>query len=272
MRWDGGGPRATLSAATRNRPSLQARSGLPMVTMTTEQDEPRTPAAPDAAGHTAGPEAAGGSAEPEAPGDATEHEPDWAAYYRHTLGRDARPLFARGIEALVAADVQPDQAVEVGFGDGTETLMLLGAGFRVLAIDSADAASETLWPRVPARDAGRLEIRIAPAETVVLPPFDLLYSGYTLSFLAPEAFRRFWVGVRARLRPGGFLVFNIFGVRDTWATEPDMTFVDLDGLHRLLDGLQVLEIREEDQDGDSFSGPKHWHLFDVIARRPLERP
>jgi precorrin-6B methylase 2 len=233
-----------------------------MVTMT-EQDEPLRPDEP---------EAARDSADPEAVHDAAEREPDWAAYYRHTLGRDARPLFARGIDALVAADVQPEQAVEVGFGDGTETLMLLGAGFRVLAIDSADAAADLLRPRVPARDADRLEIRIAPAEAVDLPPFDLLYSGYVLSFLAPEAFRRFWVGVRAHLRPGGFIVANIFGVHDTWATERDMTFVDLDGLHRLLDGLEVLEIREEDQDGDSFSGPKHWHLFDVIARRPPERP
>jgi len=213
--------------------------------------------------------------QPEAPREpeaAEDSEVDWAAYYRHTLGRDARPLFARGVEAMVAADVPSGQAVEIGFGDGTETLLLLGAGFTVLAIEATPDAEAVLRPRVPRRDARRLEIRIAPAEDVELPSFDLLYSGYVFSFLGPEAFRRFWTGVRAHLRPGGFLVFNIFGVHDTWAVEPDMTFLDRDGVHRLVDGLDVLEIREEDQDGDSFSGPKHWHIFDVIARRPMGGP
>ncbi|KZM36758.1 hypothetical protein OJAG_05270 [Oerskovia enterophila] len=32
--------------------------------------------------------------------------------------------------------------------------------------------------------------------------------------------------------------------------------------------LDVVAFREEDEDGPSFSGPKHWHVFDVIARAP----
>jgi len=194
---------------------------------------------------------------------------DWAAYYRHTLGREVRPLFARGLEAARAAGVTAGQAVEIGFGDGTETLALLDAGFRVLAVEASGAAADVLRPRLAAGAEGRLDVAIAPAESVSLPSFDLLYSGYVLSFLSPEAFRTFWAGVRARLRPGGLLVFNIFGVRDTWAVEPGMTFLDLDGVHGLLDGLELLDLQEEDKDGDAFSGPKHWHLFDVIARRPV---
>ena len=66
------------------------------------------------------------------------------------------------------------------------------------------------------------------------------------------------------------MIVNIFGVRDSWAGDPDaarMTFLDIDAVHRLLDGLEVIEIEEEDQDGDSFAGPKHWHVFDIVARR-----
>jgi len=47
-----------------------------------------------------------------------------------------------------------------------------------------------------------------------------------------------------------------------------MRFIDVDAVRRLFDGLDVLALDEEDQDGDSFLGPKHWHVFDVIARRP----
>jgi Methyltransferase domain len=201
--------------------------------------------------------------------DAAASEPDWPAYYRHTAGREPRPLFRRGLAAADALGLRPGQAIEVGFGDGTETFALLERGWQVLAIDPTAAAADGLRSRVRPDQVPRLEIVTARAELVTVPPFDLLYAGYALSFLEPGAFRRFWTAVRARLRPGGLVAVNIFGVRDTWAGTADMTFLDLDAVHRLVDGLEVLEVLEEDADGDSFAGPKHWHVFDVIARRPL---
>jgi Methyltransferase domain len=107
-------------------------------------------------------------------------ETSWADYYRHALGRELRPPFVRGIRVLQEAGVRPAQAVEVGFGDGEETLALLAAGWRVLAIDASPEAAEVLRPRVSAERADRLEIRSAPVEDAELPPFDLLYAGYTL--------------------------------------------------------------------------------------------
>ena len=87
----------------------------------------------------------------------------------------------------------------------------------MLAIDPTPAAAEVLESQVPARVAGRLEIRSVPAEDADLVPFDLLYAGYSLPFLGPDAFDRFWKTARDRLRPGGFLVVNFFGPRDSWA-------------------------------------------------------
>jgi SAM-dependent methyltransferase len=205
--------------------------------------------------------------EPRAP----EGEPagtDWAAYYRSTIGREPRPLFAKGIAAVERAGVAPGQAIEIGFGDGRETLALLEAGWRVLAIDPSPAAAAVLESQVPADVADRLEIRSEPAEDADLLPFDLLYAGYSLPFLAADAFDRFWDATRERLRPGGILVVNFFGPRDSWAGRRSMRFIDVDAVRGLVDGLELLALDEEDQDGDSFLGPKHWHVFDVIARRP----
>jgi SAM-dependent methyltransferase len=205
----------------------------------------------------------------EAAAAGTDQEaPDWAAYYRHTLGREPRPLFTRSMAIVRAACASPGQAVEVGFGDGTETLAMLADGWRVLAVDSAPQAEDVLRSRVPADAGDRLEVRIAPAQDVALPPLDLLYSGYVLSYLTPADFRRFWADVRASLRPGGFVIVNVFGVNDTWAGDEFMTFVDRDAVTRMLAGLEVLDLVEEDVDGDSFTGPKHWHVFDIVARRP----
>ena len=201
---------------------------------------------------------------------ATEEGPDWAAYYRHTRGREPRPLFAKGLAAFAEAGVPPGRAVEIGFGDGTETLALLRAGWRVTAIDPTPEAADDLRATVSATDAPRLEIITAPAQDVDLPPFDLVYAGYALSFIQREAFRRFWAHLKDRLRPGGLLVVNIFGVRDTWAGDPDMTFIARGDVERMVDGLDVIAIDEEDQDGDSFAGRKHWHVFDIVARRGIE--
>ncbi len=192
---------------------------------------------------------------------------DWAAYYRSTIGREPRPLFAKGIAAVEAAGLAPGQAIEIGFGDGRETLALLEAGWRVLAIDPAPAAAEVLRSQVPDHVADRLEIRTVPAEDADLVPFDLLYAGYSLPFLSADAFDRFWRAVRAQLRPGGILVVNFFGPRDSWAGREGMRFIDVDGVRRLVDGLELVALDEEDQEGDSFLGPKHWHVFDVIARQ-----
>ena len=197
---------------------------------------------------------------------------DWAAYYRSTIGREPRPLFAKGIAAVEAAGLAPRQAIEIGFGDGRETLALLEAGWRVLAIDPAPAAAEVLQSQVPDHVAGRLEIRSVPAEDADLVPFDLLYAGYSLPFLGADAFDRFWNAARDRLRPGGILVVNFFGPRNSWAGREGMRFIDVDGVRRLMDGLELLALDEEDQDGNSFLGPKHWHVFDVIARRPPAPP
>ena len=201
---------------------------------------------------------------------ATEDGPDWAAYYRHTSGREPRPLFAKGMAALSAAGVRPGRAVEIGLGDGTETLALLGAGWHVTAVDPTPIAADALRSAVPPADAARLEIITATAEAAELPAFDLLYAGYALSFIRRESFRQFWTHVRDRLRPGGFVVVNIFGVRDTWADDPEMTFIARGDVDRMVEGLDVVAIDEEDADGDSFAGRKHWHVFDIVARRPFE--
>jgi SAM-dependent methyltransferase len=193
---------------------------------------------------------------------------DWASYYRHSAGREPRPLFVKGMALAGEAGIMPGQAVEIGFGDGTESLALLQAGWRVLAVDPTPQAADYLLEIAPPEAADRLEIRTAAAQAIELPPFDLLYAGYALSFLAPGDFRRFWTDVRSALRPGGVLIANVFGVRDTWAGDPYMTFVDRATVERMAAGLDILALDEEDQDGDSFVGRKHWHVFDIVARRP----
>lgn len=193
---------------------------------------------------------------------------DWNDYYRKIAGRDLRPLFAAGMAALKAAGVQPGEAVEIGFGDGMESVALLRSGWRVTAIDPTPSAAALLRERVPPEARSRLEIVTADAESASLPQFDLLYAGYALPFVEPAHFQAVWARIREHMRPGAFLVVNLFGVNDTWAGDHELTFLDRAGAEALVEGLEIISFREEDADGSSASGPKHWHLFDVIARQP----
>jgi hypothetical protein len=193
----------------------------------------------------------------------------WSAFYRHTMGREPRPLFVRGMRLLDEAGVVPGQAVEIGFGDGEETLALLAAGWRVLAIDPTPEAAATLRPRVPTELLDRLEIRTTAAQDTELPGFDLLYSGYSLPFLDKEAFERLWRHVLDRASPGAYLVVNLFGIHDDWVGRPEMVFRERTEVERIVAGLELVAFEESEEDGMSFLGPKHWHTFDIVARKPV---
>lgn len=102
-----------------------------------------------------------------------------------------------------------------------------------------------------------------------LPSADLIYSGFTLSWLPTPAFHRVWHAAVTSLKPGGLLAANIFGDRDDWAMRSDTTCLSDMQLRELLRDLYVEHLEVEEADGTAFSGPKHWHVFDVIARRRL---
>ena len=193
---------------------------------------------------------------------------DWNDFYRTTDGRDVRPLFTKGLTAARDSGLAPGRAIDVGFGDGTESVALLRTGWSVTAIDPTPSAAAILRGKVPPGVGDRLDIVTGRVDDVDLPVFDFLYAGYALSFVHPSRFANVWETIRERMRPGGILAVNVFGVRDTWASDPEMTFMDRDAALALAEGLEVIGIDEEDQDGPSAVGPKHWHVFDIVARRP----
>ena len=192
----------------------------------------------------------------------------WEPFFDGTEDRGPRPLL---ITALELAGPAPEGgiALELGCGSGIETLALLEAGWSVRAMDgSHEGVRRTVERAAAAGLADRLVAEAAPFEEYTVPSADLVYAGVSLPFCHADHFPRVWAEIRAGLHPGGLLAVQLFGVRDTWAGTPGMNFHTTEDVERLLDGLDVVRLDEEDEDGSSFSGPKHWHVFDVVARRP----
>lgn len=185
---------------------------------------------------------------------------DWDAYYDAVTEREPREEVVRAVAAG-----RPGFAIELGCGDGIDTETLLDAGWEVLAIDAEPASLR----RVAGRLAGRTGVstELSRFEDITdLPPADLVVAAYSLPFCPPGAFDRLWSTIRGALVGGGRFSGNFFGPNDTWAGSPGMSFHARPDLERLFEGFEIEVFDETDEDGQAASGPKHWHLFSVMAR------
>jgi SAM-dependent methyltransferase len=191
---------------------------------------------------------------------------DWAGYYAWSSGREPRPMLLAACDRLGAGDGR--LAVDLGCGEGTDSLALLDRGWSVLAIDIEPSGLATLRARIPAACAGRIRVVCASFAYAALPPAHLVHAGFSLPFCPPRQFPAVWAQIRGALVPGAIFAGQLFGTHDSWADDPGMTFQNRAEVGSLLDGLEILELHESEQDGEAYSGPKHWHTYDILARDP----
>ena len=111
-------------------------------------------------------------------------EDGWEAYYARLAGRAPRPLFNR-VRSIYLAEGATRTAVDLGCGDGTETLAMLDDGLSVTAIDESPSSIQRVHERAGSRPGLRtIQARL---EEVELPDPDLVYSGCTLPFVTPTS-------------------------------------------------------------------------------------
>lgn len=191
----------------------------------------------------------------------------WADYNAAQATRSVRPLC---LEAMaLAGPANGRRAIDLGCGAGKETLALLNGGWRVHAVDSLPDTRERLLGIAPADADGRLSIEVRAFQDLRgLPEADLIFAGYSLPFIHPDKFGGFWALMLDALRRPAMVAVNLFGDRDSWADVPEWNFHTEAQARQLFDGLAILKFEVYDADGQSFRGPKHWHIFDVIARKP----
>lgn len=198
---------------------------------------------------------------------------DWSDFYEHQAGRSVRPTFKAALKEWHGTrGATTGQAIDLGCGDGVESRELAVGGWHVLAIDADAKVVERVTQGVPDEHRERLTVRrasfeeLASGEGAGLPAADLVYAGFALPFCSGDVFERLWAGIRESLRPDGLFAGQLFGPHDDFATGPDVNTHDRADVERLLAGLTVLRLEEQDRDGISPLGPKHWHVFHIIAR------
>ncbi|MFQ3618153.1 MAG: class I SAM-dependent methyltransferase [Cyanobacteriota bacterium] len=196
-------------------------------------------------------------------------ETRWKQYYRAVEGQPPRPTLTKALE-FCAADARPLPrfAVDLGCGDGRDTVELLRQGWRVLAIDGEPEAIARLRQR-PDLDRTHLETRVQRFEELTLPPdLSLINASFCLPFCPPQHFAQLWEEITLALAPGGRFCGQLFGDQDSWSTYPHLTHHNCLQVEHLLEPFAVEWLEEENHPGQTALGEeKHWHIFHIVARK-----
>lgn len=203
-----------------------------------------------------------------------KHSPlhrEWSAYYQAVKGRPPRETL---LFALDRFDRTPGTngsrfAVDLGCGDGRDTVEILRRGWQVLAIDGAGEAIDRLILR-PDIDLVTLTTQVQKFESLTLPGnVDLINASFCMPFCPEDQFSTFWATITDALRPGGRLSGQLFGIRDSWTQYSNICFHSYDQVKALLTGFELERLDEEEHPGTTPLGEeRYWHIFHIVARKP----
>ncbi|NJO43902.1 MAG: methyltransferase domain-containing protein [Cyanobacteria bacterium CRU_2_1] len=203
---------------------------------------------------------------------------NWDAYYQAVEGRPPRETL---LKALAKFDAEPSLdcprlAVDLGCGDGRDTVELLRRGWHVLAIDGEQKAFDRLLNRLDLQhdsfrltEGQRLQTQLMRFETLTLPPaVDLINASFCLTFCPPASFPDLWQTIMTSLNKGGRFCGQLFGDRDSWTRYPNHTHHTRQQIEGLLQPFEIEWLDEEEHPGVTAIGEeKHWHIFHIVARK-----
>lgn len=196
----------------------------------------------------------------------------WNAFYANSESRGPSALLSRA-SSLVITSADIPQAIDLGCGTGKEAQQLLQAGWNVLAIDNEPEAIARTIANCAASSPGELATLLCDFERLVeLPRSQLIHAGLALPFCQPARFEQLWHLVLSALEPGGVFVGHFFGVNHAWSTLAHLSFHTEPRIRQLCEGLDIILLRESETPSHTPSGHLNWHRFDVIARKPIEKP
>ncbi len=190
----------------------------------------------------------------------------WASYYEKLRDRPPRKTV---IAALDAFGERTDAvAVDLGCGDGRDVIEILRRGWKVVAVDAEPEALKRLAERkLPGDD--RITPIVSRFEDVPMPiGIELVNSSFAMPLCESARFHELWARIVEALPPGGRFSGQWYGLNDSWADRPGITFLTRDEAQALLAGFDIEMFDEEEADSTTPRGkPKHWHIFHIVARK-----
>ena len=139
----------------------------------------------------------------------------WETYLKKTLDWSRRPFIVSTL-SKIPSPKEGAIALDMGAGAGNETLLLLGKGFDVIAIDSEKVAFDLMLKRPEIiKHQGRLKTIQSNFQNLdfeSLPLVDVVVASFSIPFCPPKYFDRFWQDLVSKIKPGGYFVGNTFSL------------------------------------------------------------
>ena len=190
----------------------------------------------------------------------------WASYYEKLRDRPPRKTVIAALDAF--GERTEALAVDLGCGDGRDVIEILRRGWKVVAVDAESEALKRLAERGLPGDE-RITPVVSRFEDVPMPiGVELVNSSFAMPLCEPARFHEMWARIVEALPSGGRFSGQWYGLNDSWADRPGITFLSRDEAQALLAGFDVEMFDEEEADSTTPRGkPKHWHIFHIVARK-----
>lgn len=173
---------------------------------------------------------------------------DWKSYIDKTTGAQPRSILVKAAKLAAGRN-----ALDIGAGAMNETKWLEQNGYKVVSID-------------PHVESATFSI---PIEQYVFPieNYDLVSALYVLPFIPKEDTSQVVINIHKSLTHNGIFVGQFFGLNDDW--EKECSLYTKDEIKAMFkEKFNFLLFEEREFDRPSVSGVmKHWHVFDIIARK-----
>ena len=189
---------------------------------------------------------------------------NWQAYYDAVTDRPPR----KTILTALARFTKPGMAIDLGCGDGRDTVEILRQNWKVLAVDKEPDAIARLLAR-PNINTLQLTSQIISFEDLQLTQqVNLINASFSLPFCSPDAFPELWNQIHNSLVPSGRFCGHLFGERDSWCNSELISCFTRSQVETLLKSYAIELLEEEEHPGKTPLGEdRYWHIFHIVAKK-----
>ncbi len=151
-----------------------------------------------------------------------------------------------------------------------DTVYLIKNNWNVLAIDREDV-KERIVKKLNDEEQEKFRFQKQNFECLELEKNNLIVANYSLPFCNKNNFKDLWNKINKSILKDGYFVGNLFGNKVEWkSTKEKMFFLTEKQVIELFKNFDIIEFKEVEKDDFTGLGKmKHWHIFNVIAKKNI---